>query len=55
MILKSAAQCQRLISIHGPISNLFDLHRNRTSAVEHRDLRTVAMTARRYVTMSIAV
>jgi putative transposase len=36
---KSAGQCQHFISIHGPIANLFHLHRNRTSTAEHRKLR----------------
>jgi putative transposase len=40
---KSAGQCQRFVSIHGPISNLFHLNRNRTFNAEHRKLRNATM------------
>jgi putative transposase len=54
MRFKSARQCQRFVSIHGPISNLFHHHRNRTSTAEHRKLRTAAMATWRELTLSIA-
>jgi len=43
MRFKSAAQCQRFVSCHGPISNLFLLHRKHQSAFHYRQLRTIAM------------
>jgi len=52
---KSAGQCQRFVSIHGPIANLFHRHRNRTSTADHRDLRVAAMATWRQITLSSAV
>ena len=52
---KSAGQCQRFVSIHGPIANLFHLHRNRTSTADHRDLRVATMATWRQITLSSAV
>ena len=53
---KSAGQCQRFVSIHGPFANLHHhLHRNRTTAIEHRKLRNAAMATWREITLSIAV
>ncbi|MET3615985.1 putative transposase [Rhizobium aquaticum] len=40
MRFKSAAQCQRFVSNHGPISNLFLFHRKHQTAADHRTLRT---------------
>ncbi|MBP2449622.1 hypothetical protein JOH51_007130 [Rhizobium leguminosarum] len=42
---KSAGQCQSFVSIHGPIANLFHLHRKHLTAADHRDIRaaTIAM------------
>ena len=51
---KSARQCQRFVSIHGPIANLFHLHRNRTSTAEHRKLRNAAVSTWREITLSTA-
>jgi putative transposase len=51
---KSARQCQRFVSIHGPIANLFHLHRNRTSTAEHRKLRNAAMNTWHEITLSTA-
>ncbi|WP_428423943.1 IS6 family transposase [Pararhizobium sp.] len=51
---KSARQCQRFVSIHGPIANLFHLHRNRASTAEHRKLRNAAMNTWREITLSTA-
>jgi putative transposase len=42
---KSTRQCQRFISIHGPIANLFHYPRSHMTAAQHRDLRKAA-TAR---------
>jgi len=39
---------------HGPIANLFHLHRNRTSTAEHRKLRNAAMSTWREITLSTA-
>ncbi len=51
---KSAGRCQRFISIHGPIANLFHLPRNRTSTAEHRKLRNAATNPWREITLSTA-
>jgi putative transposase len=51
---KSAGQCQRFISIHGLIANLFRLHRNRTSIGEHRKLRNAAMNTWREIALLTA-
>lgn len=51
---KSAGQCQRFISIHGPIANLFHLHRKHLTATDHRDVRAAAMLAWSEVALSIA-
>jgi putative transposase len=50
---KSAGQCQRFVSIHGPIANLFHLHRKRKSAAEHRKLRNAAINTWREITLAI--
>lgn len=39
---KPAGQCQRFLSMHGPIANLFHLHRKHLTATEHRDIRSAA-------------
>ncbi|MCF1432605.1 hypothetical protein GOZ97_04440 [Agrobacterium vitis] len=49
---KSAAQCQRFVSNHGPISNLFVLHHKHQTAAEHHELRTVAMAVWREIALS---
>ena len=54
MGFKSARQCQRLISIHGPIANRFHLHRKHLSASGHRLRRTAATATWREIALSIA-
>jgi transposase-like protein len=51
---KSAGQCQRFISIHGPIANLFHRPCNRTNTAEHRKLRNAATNTWREITLSTA-
>jgi len=51
---KSAGQCQRFVSIHASIANLFHLHRNRNSAAEHRKLRNAATKMWREITLATA-
>lgn len=53
MRFKSARQCQRFVSIHGPIANLFHLHRKHLTAADHRALRAHAITIWREVALSI--
>jgi len=36
MRFKSAGQCQRFVSTHGQIANLFQLHRKHLNAADHR-------------------
>jgi len=55
MRCKSARQCQRFVSVHGQIANLFLLHRKDLTAAEHRQLRTQAVTAWREIALSIAL
>jgi putative transposase len=52
---KSPAQCQRFVSSHGPISNLFLLHRKQLTATEHRETRAAAMAVWNEVAFSHAV
>ncbi len=49
---KSAGQCQRFISIHGPIANLFHLQRKKTTTAEYRKLQNAAMSTWREITLS---
>lgn len=53
MRFKSARQCQRFVSTHGQIANLFLLHRKHLTAADHRQLRSSAIAAWRQITMSI--
>lgn len=53
MRFKSARQCQRFVSTHGQIGNLFHLHRKQLTATDHRQLRAHAITAWREIAMSI--
>ena len=50
---KSARQCQRFVSTHGQIANLFLLHRKHLTAADHRQLRTQAIATWRDINMSI--
>ena len=50
---KSARQCQRFVSTHGQIANLFHLYRKHLTAVDHRQLRAHAITTWREIAMSI--
>jgi putative transposase len=54
MRFNSARQCQRFVSIHGPIANLFHLRRDHISASDHRQLRTAATATWREIASSIA-
>jgi putative transposase len=40
---KSSRQCQRFVSIHGPIANLFHYPRNLLTSAQYRKLRTASM------------
>ena len=51
---KSPAQCQRFVSIHGPMSNLFHLQRKHLTAEDHRELRASAMSVWNEIALSIA-
>ena len=51
---KSAVQCQRFVSNHGPIFNLFLFHRKHQTAAEHRELRNEAMAVWREITLTNA-
>lgn len=53
MRFKSARQCQRFVSIHGQIANLFLLHRKDWTANDHRQLRAQAITIWRKIASSI--
>jgi len=53
MGFKSEWQCQCFVSTHGPIANLFLLHRKHLTAADHRKLRSHAIAIWRQVTMSI--
>ncbi len=54
MLFKSARQCQRFVSTHGQIANLFLLHRKYLTATDHRQLRTQAISICREIAGSIA-
>jgi putative transposase len=51
---KSPAQCQRFVSIHGPISNLFHLQRKHLTADDPRELRASAMSVWSEIALAIA-
>ena len=53
MRFKSARQCQRFVSNHGQIGNLFHLHRKHLTASDHRQLRAHATEAWRKIAMAI--
>jgi len=52
MRFKSARQCQRFVSTHVQISNLFLLHRKELTATEHRQLRAHAISTWREIALS---
>lgn len=54
MRFKSARQCQRFVSVHGQIANLFLLHRKHLSAADHRKLRSYAIATWRDIAISIS-
>lgn len=54
MRFKSARQCQRFVSIHSQIANLFHLHRKHLTAADHRELRAAAIAAWSEITLSTA-
>ncbi|ASV84431.1 DDE domain protein [Ochrobactrum quorumnocens] len=53
MRFQSACQCQRFVSTHGPIANLFLLHRKHLTAEYNRKLRADAITTWRDIFSSI--
>ena len=53
MRFKSTRQCQRFVSTHGQIVNLFLLHRKDLAAAEHRQLRAHAISTWREIALSI--
>lgn len=53
MRFKSARQCQRFVSTHGQIANLFLLNRKYLTAIDHRQLRSHAISAWREIASSI--
>jgi putative transposase len=55
MRFESAAQCQRFVSNHGPILNVFLLHRENQFAADYRTLRTEAMPVSREITLPSAI
>jgi putative transposase len=55
MRFKSARQCQRFVSTHGQIANLFLLHRKYLTADEHRQLRANAVTTWREIALLTAL
>jgi putative transposase len=55
MRFKSARQCQRFVSTHGQIANLFYLHRKRLIATNHRQLRARASATWREIALTIQV
>lgn len=54
MRFKSARQCQRFVSTHSQIANLFLLHRKQLNAADHRQLRSLACATSRQITMSVS-
>ena len=52
MRFKSARQCQRFVSTHGQIANLFHLHRKHLTATDHRQLHAHASTIWREIALS---
>lgn len=52
MRFKSTRQCQRFVSAHGQIANLFHLHRKCHTAAAHRQLRADAVTTWREIALS---
>ena len=53
MRFNSARQCQRFVSVHGQIANLFLLHRKQLSAADHRKLRSHAIATWQDIALSI--
>lgn len=51
---KSSRQCQRFVSIHGPIANLFHYPRNLLTSARYRKLRTASMETWSRITIPTA-
>ncbi|TCA23635.1 IS6 family transposase [Rhizobium leguminosarum bv. viciae] len=51
---KSARQCQRFVSAHGPIANLFHLHRKHLTAANHRERRADTIAIWRDIALTSA-
>ncbi|MGO6951083.1 IS6 family transposase [Rhizobium leguminosarum] len=52
MRVKSARQCQRFVSVHGQVANLFHLHRKHLTAADHGQLRASAVNTWREIALS---
>jgi putative transposase len=52
MRFKSARQCQRFVSVHGQVANLFHLRRKHLTAADHRQLHASAVSTWREVALS---
>ncbi len=55
MRFKSARQCQRFVSTHGQIANLFLLHRKHLTDADQRELRAHAGAIWRDIALASAV
>lgn len=51
---KSSRQCQRFVSIHDPIANLFHYPRNFLTSTQYRKLRTASMETGSRITIPTA-
>ncbi len=49
---KSSRQCQRFVSIHGPIANLFHCPRNHLTAADYQELRKTSIQTWTQITMA---
>jgi len=54
MRFKSAKQCQRFVSVHSQIANLFLLYRKHLTTAAHRELRSYAFATWHEIAMSIS-
>lgn len=50
---KSTRQCQRFVSNHGPINNLFHAPRNHMTAADHREFQISARAVWRQIAVAI--
>ncbi len=54
MRFKSARQCQRFVSVHGQVANLFHLNRKHLASHDYRSCRAQAVRVWREVALSVA-